>query len=141
MSQAQDGVFPEHAGAGVAHHGADLFAASLLITVHRAFRACRLVRTKSAPVEPNSRVIEQCPAFRTYAISSRVLIATIDPDHQLERSPFAFESGERRQRLTAELDRAGHACPLAARGLFRNKTTLKLYQASRRKLDLRLIPA
>jgi len=63
------------------------------------------------------------------------------PGHRFERSPFAFESAERRQRLTAELDRAGHPCPLAARGLFRNKTTLKLYQASRRKLDLRLIPA
>ena len=63
------------------------------------------------------------------------------PGHGFERSPFALEGREGRQSFTAELDVANHARPAAARRLFRQEITLKVYQAPWQKLDPRLIPA
>ena len=86
MVEAEEGMFPEHARTGVAHHDAHLFAPSFLVTVHRAFGAGRFFRAKLATVQSQSSIIQQ--ALAILAQRAVMMIATIDLNHCPDRLPF-----------------------------------------------------
>ena len=83
-------MFPQHSWAGVTHDRADLFPAIFLIAMHRALRASRLFRSKTAAVQPHAGIIEQSPAFP--AQPALVMILTIDADHRLDGAPLALKT-------------------------------------------------
>ena len=90
MPEAQDRMFPKHPRPRIAHDHLYLFAAILLITMHRALCAGRFVRAETASVQPHAGVIEQPLALGTQ--STVVMIAAVNADHHLDGPPFARET-------------------------------------------------
>jgi hypothetical protein len=91
MAEALERVFPKHARAGVAHHRPDLFPARALVAMDRASGASRFFLAKPAAFQPERGVIQQPVAVGAQRDAGFMMIAAINSDHGLQRSPFADE--------------------------------------------------
>ena len=89
VAQAHDGMFPDHARTGIAHHHPDLLAARGLITMDWAIRASRLFRAEPAAIQPHVGVVQKLPAFPTNSIHRCMMVPAMDANHRFHCFPFA----------------------------------------------------
>jgi hypothetical protein len=83
---------PQHARAGITHHGFDLFTPGRLIAMDRAFGADGFLDPKPAALQPDGGIIQKFPALRAKRRPGRVMVPAITLDHRHERLPFPGQS-------------------------------------------------
>jgi hypothetical protein len=95
MAQAENGMVPEHARAGIAHDGADLFAAGRLVAVDGTLDTDGLLRAKTASFQPQGRIIQQGLAFGAKGGPGGVMVAAVAANHGGNGLPLAGQARAR----------------------------------------------
>src|SRR5689334_13561283 len=90
MPKAQHWMFPKHPWSGVTHDLFNLFTSVPLIAMDRAFGASRFILAKTAAFKSQIDIPLQFGALRAEGIL--VMIAAIDMQHCIHRSPFTIQT-------------------------------------------------
>lgn len=96
VHHGQQRMAPHHARSGVSHHLPDPVALLVPVAVHRTFRTGGLAVTIGTAVQPAMRVLPELAALgaQTDPALRPVMVAAVDPQHGVHRTPFAFEAIE-----------------------------------------------